>query len=182
MEAQLRAGRIGVADTELVYSSSFLSICCQWEGLLEAALLEVVCGPPSTKPGRQRLATFKGKAHLRDVLLHPRKEYIGLENLRKAVDLAALFIQEGRPFSEVSQSNQTHLQQAVLVRNAIAHQSDVAIKKFRVSVPGVASLPAMKRTPGAFLRHQFRINPDQTRFELYVTAFRSAASEIESAW
>jgi hypothetical protein len=182
MEVQQHSNRVGVTDVELVYASSFLSICCQWEGLLESSLLEVVVGSPSAKPGRGRLATFRGRRHLRDVLLYPNKDYIGLETLKRAIGLATLFVPNGKPFSEVSEANQTYLHQAVVVRNAIAHQSDFAIKKFRASVPGVASLPTSKRTPGAFLRHEFRQDPTQTRFELYVTAFKSAASEIRSAW
>jgi hypothetical protein len=182
MEVQQHSSRVGVTDVELVYASSFLSICCQWEGLLESSLLEVVVGSPSAKPGRGRLATFRGRRHLRDVLLYPNKDYIGLETLKRAIGLATLFVPNGKPFSEVSEANQTYLHQAVVVRNAIAHQSDFAIKKFRASVPGVASLPTSKRTPGAFLRHEFRQDPTQTRFELYVTAFKSAASEIRGAW
>ena len=182
VEKQFGLKRLGVIDAELVYASSFLSICCQWEGFLESALLEVVCGAPSHKPRRKRLATFKGKKHFREVLLYPGKEYIGLESLRKTIALTELYVPDGMPFSEVSEVNQTYLQQAVLVRNAIAHQTDVAIRKFRANVPGVSSLSKQKRTPGAFLRHQFRHGPNQTRFDLYAIAFKSAASDIKGAW
>jgi hypothetical protein len=182
VETHLSAGTLGITDTELVYSSSFLSICCQWEGLLEQALLEAVCGSPSGNLSRQRLGTFRSKKHFRRALLHPNKDYIGLESLSKAIGLAKLYLPDGRPFSSVSASNQTYLGHCVLIRNAIAHQSDHAVIKFRSKVPGIATLPVRRRTPSAFLRHVFRQNPSQTRMDLYAAAFKSAATEIGAAW
>lgn len=176
------SGVMGITDAELVYSSSFLSICCQWEGLLEEVLLEVVCGVPSSRARLRRLASFRSKAQFRRALLHPNKDYVGLESLSKAVGLAKLYVPNGEPFASVSESNQTYLGHSVLIRNAIAHQSDHAMAKFRSKVPGVGSLPTPKRSPSAFLRHEFRQNPSQTRIDLYAGAFKSAATEIGQAW
>ncbi len=167
---------------ELVYTSTFLAMCCNWEGLLETALFEVVCGPKSKKPGRNRLASFRSRKHFKGVLLHPNRDYVGLENLNKTISLASLYVERGRPFSEVSESNKTYLGHIVQIRNAIAHQSDVAVTKFKEKVPGVDALPVHRRAPGPFLRHVFRSAPDQTRLELYIASLKSAALEIDSAW
>ena len=100
----------------------------------------------------------------------------------RAEELAALFIKRGLPFSAVSEPNCTLLQQAVRIRNAIAHESSFATEKFRASVPGVSALPRSKRSPGAFLRHEFRQAPSQRRYELYFAAYQTAAQEIAGAW
>ncbi len=171
-----------VTDVELVYSSSFLSVCSQWESLLAEIIFEAVTGQESRKVGNERYATFKNKRALIDVLLFPGKDYVSIPTYKHAHAIASLFVRDGRPISAVSESNRTFLQQAGLIRNAIAHESSFAIAKFREKVPGVGSLPRSKRSPGAFLRHEFRISPSQRRYELYFAAYQSAASEIASAW
>ncbi len=182
MEHEYLNNRILITDVELVYASSFLSVCSLWESLLEEFLFEIVCGVESRRPGNQRFASFKSRRHLSDILLYPGKDYLSFSEFRRAEETASLFINEGRPFSAISERNRTLLQQAVKIRNAIAHQGRHAKKQFRTHVPGVTALPRSKRLPGAFLRHEFRVSPNQRRYELYYAAYQSAATEISSAW
>lgn len=182
IESEFARKRLRVTDVELVYSSSFLSVASQWEAFLEDALFEAVCGDVSSKQGNRRFATFRTRNNLRDVLLFPNKPFLSIPNLKGAEALAGLFINQGRPISAVSEQNRTFIQQAVYIRNAIAHESPFAIERFRVRVPGVTTLPRSKRSPGAFLRHEFRVAPSQRRVELYFAAYQSAAKEIASAW
>lgn len=182
IEKKFDSRSLRVTDVEFVYSSSFLSVCCQWESLLEEILFEVVCGEESDKKGNTRLASFNSRITFEKLLLVGGKEYIAISNLKKAEEIATIFVANGRPFSEVSDTNRTHIQQAFWIRNAIAHESSFARRIFREKVPGVDILPTSKRFPGAFLRHQFRVSPSQRRFELYFAAFQSAAREIAAAW
>lgn len=182
IEEVYREGKLRVTDVELVYSSSFLSVCSQWEALLEEILYEAVCGEKSTRSGIVRYAEFRSRQKLREVLLFPTRSFLSIPSLRRAEELAELFVKEGRPISAVSETNRSRLAEAVKIRNAIAHESDFARKKFRESVPGVNALPRSKRLPGAFLRHQFRQNPSQRRYEVYFAAYRSAATEMANAW
>ena len=182
IEDQFHRKQLRVTDVELVYSSSFLSVCSQWESLLQDILYEVVCGEASRRRDNRRYVSFQRRKYLEDVLLFPSKDYLSIPNLKRAEELAALFISRGRPMSAVSESNRTYLEQAVRIRNAIAHESTFALEKFRSRVPGVSALPPSKRSPGAFLRHEFRKAPSQRRYELYYAAYRSAAKEIARAW
>jgi hypothetical protein len=182
IESEFASHRLRVTDVELVYSSSFLSVASHWETLLGEVIFDTVLGAKSNKPGNQRFAQFQNRQRLLDVLLFPNKDYVSIPNLRQAETLAALFVQGGRPISVVSEPNRTFIQQAVFIRNAIAHESDFAMDKFQTKVPGVTSLPGSKRSPGAFLRHEFRVSPSQRRYEIYFAAFQSAAAEIAAAW
>lgn len=184
VEKQFGRGGLKITDVELVYASSFLSACSLWESLLEVTLFEAVCGEESRYSGNTRLATFKKRRHLERLLLYPKKDYVSIPSLSKAEEMASLFISSGGPFSAVTETNRTHIQQATWIRNAIAHQHQgaFAMNSFKKKVPGVLSLPSAKRTPGAFLRHEFRVSPSQRRYELYLAAFQSAAKEIGNAW
>lgn len=182
IEKQFTNRRLTITDVELFYTSAFLSAHSRWEAFLEECLIEVSCGKPSSIKKNFRLAEFKSRPVLRRLLLYPDKNYISLPTLKQAIKLAELLLDEGRPFSQISDRNQTFLRQAGWIRNAIAHHGEYAINEFREKVPGVTSLPGNRRMPGPFLRNIFRISPTQRRYEIYFTAFKSAASEIKNAW
>lgn len=56
----------------------------------------------------------------------------------------------------------------VCIRNALAHQSKYAKRKFREEVIGNMPLLPHEKTPTGFLRSAFRANPAQTRYEQLV--------------
>ncbi|MCY4555643.1 MAG: hypothetical protein OXF79_04545 [Chloroflexi bacterium] len=119
---------------------------------------------------------------MRDILTYRGPPYLAFGTIENALRLSKLLVNDGRPISAVSAPNRTLIGQAYQIRNAIAHDSDNVRKSFRIKVPGVQSLPNSKRTPGAFLRHEFRVQPVQRRYQLYFAAYQSAAKEIGSAW
>ena len=182
MEKEFGQGRLVVTDIELVYCSSFLNICSRWETFLEDVLFEAVCGANSSVRGNWRRATFRTRETLRDILTHRGRHYLKFGTISDAVDWSSLVMNEGRPISAVSGVNRGLIAEAVRIRNAIAHDSIRAKKEFREKVPGVVALPYSKRTPGAFLRHEFRRNPTQRRYEIYFGAYCMAANEIANAW
>lgn len=182
IEEQYAKSRIRISDVELIYSSSFLSVNSQWESLLEQILFEAVCGQDNPKSGTRRFAKFSRRSVLENILLFPERGFLSISNIKRAEELTSLFITGGRPISAVSEPNRAFLQQAVQIRNAIAHDSNFSKRKFRDGVPGVTSLPPAKRTPGAFLRHEFRTAPSQRRYELYFMAYQTSAREIAAAW
>jgi hypothetical protein len=114
--------------------------------------------------------------------LFPDHEYISLPTVKKAQQTYDLFVRDGLPFSSISEANQSYIQQAIWIRNAIAHASTYAHRVFREKVPGVAALPSNRRRPGAFLRHEFRVSPSQRRFDLYCAALLAAAREMDESW
>ena len=182
VEDQFAQGRLQSRDVELLYASTFLSACTVWESMLEEALMEVVCGPKSSATGNYRFAEFRSKKHFRQILLQGDKDYLSLSSLKTLVGTAALFVNEGRPFAQISEPNQTLIRQAFWIRNAIAHQSEHSLKVFKGKVPGADSLPPNRRAPGPFLRSVFRASPAQRRYEIYFAGLKSAALEITLGW
>jgi hypothetical protein len=182
MEEMVVRNAIRLTDAELLYGSTFLSVCSRWESLLILSLAECVCGSATRAQQRRRLVTVSTREALHNLLLYPGRNYVSLPAYKEALKLGGLFLQDGRPFSAVSESSRTYLEQAAVIRNAIAHESDHAISRFRRSVPGIESLPLNRRRPASYLRHQFRRSPDQRRYELYFAAFKTASAEIVAGW
>ena len=177
-----RRRKLRIIDVELLYSSCFASVFSQWEVFLEDVLFETVCGTESKKPGNARYVEFQSKERFRRIILPGGDSYLSIATVEKAQTFASRFVQEGRPISRVSPQHCSHIGQAVLIRNAIAHDSRPAKKNFKEKVPGVRALPSGKQQPGSFLRHMFRVQPNRRRYEIYFGAYRAAASEIATAW
>jgi hypothetical protein len=182
VESEFAASRLRVTDVELVYTSGFLAIVTKWEAFLEDSLYESVCGRVPAKLSRRRHVDVNSRGHLQRILLHPNKDYVSFTTVKQARGLYGLFLKNDGPFGAVSEANQSYIQQAIWIRNAIAHSSDVAGRAFRERVPGVSALPSNRRHPGAFLRHQFRQSPSQRRLDLYCLAFLTAAAEMGDSW
>jgi hypothetical protein len=174
--------RVSVTDVELVYLSAFLSASARWESFMEDSVFEASCGRRNKKAVGYRYATFRTESAVRDLLLYPKKNYIDIGSLKDGIALSSILVKQGLPLSRISEPNQTHIQEAVWIRNAIAHQSNYSLRVFRDKVPGVTSLLPLHRRPGPFLRAVFRTSPMQRRYEIYFTAFKSAAKDVMQAW
>lgn len=78
---------------------------------------------------------------------------------------AAAFFRGGCPFTNLEKADVNLLDNIILVRNAIAHQSRAARKRFEDVVIGAGSVLPIERTPAGCLRTVFRTAPNQTRYE-----------------
>ncbi len=182
IEEQHSKGNVLVTDAELLHCSSMLSVIAQWEALLEDVCYIAICEGSQVKVNPERLISSWEENDARRLLLYPNKKYIGIQSLNEFRDYSRCFIKEGLPFSAVSESNSTRIQQSIYIRNAIAHRSKHSKEIFLSKVPGVSALANSKRTPGALLRHVFRQSPVQRRYEQYFAAYRGAAVEISASW
>ncbi len=175
------ARRIGVSDCELIYESAFLNAVARFEGLLNDLLQEFVCGVPSTRRGCYALIQVRSRGAFRAVITGGRS-YVDLMPYKDCVEISKRFLNEGKPFSEVDQSDRDLLAQAVVVRNAIAHRSDMALERFRRTVPGVSSLIPQRQFPGSFLRKIYRSQPDQRWSGLYLDTLEKVGAQLTSNW
>jgi hypothetical protein len=91
---------------------------------------------------------------------------------------ALLYLKDGKPFSDIQKPERETMERITIIRNAIAHQSDHAIKKFNDKIVGTLPLLPQEKKPAGFLRSIFRAAPRQTRFEFYVTELGRIATSI----
>jgi hypothetical protein len=78
---------------------------------------------------------------------------------------AEAFFRSGLPFCSLEKNDKKQLEQIIVIRNAVAHQSRAALRKFENEVIGPAPLLPKERTPAGYLRSVFRTAPAQTRYE-----------------
>lgn len=174
-------GRIRVTDYDLMYESVFLNTMARFESLLNLLLEEFVCGDATTKVRHYPLISPRSRTVFKDVLTAGRP-YIELMPYDRCIEIATRFLNGGLPFDAVDPSDRNILTQAVAVRNAVAHKSPAALKKFRTRVNGVASLPPHRQFPGPYLRRMYRAHPDATWNDLYLDTVEKVGANLANAW
>ena len=78
---------------------------------------------------------------------------------------AQAFFSGGRPFTLLNAADKVFLQDLVTIRNAVAHQSSHALRKFEKRLISGTPLLPRERTPVGYLRSILRAAPVQTRYE-----------------
>ncbi len=173
-------GQLAVTDCDQVYEATFLAATALFEHFLEESLICVVCSR-HPKMGRGILLKPRTREHFQR-LLFANRDYVDLLPYKRTIQLAELYLDEGRPFSSIPEDRRGLLTEAVTIRHAIAHRSQKAITEFRCKITGVDSLPPHRQFPGPFLRSVFRHGPRQTRHELYFWVYESSADIIRKSW
>jgi len=177
VERLFRSGHFTHYDTALFYEGIFLRTVTTFEGLMEDLFVGLLAG--SVRPGRNVLprVTFRSHAVARDVMLGGRA-YVDWLPYHHAEKRAEAFFRGGLPFSNLEGGDKRELERIILIRNAVAHQSRDARKKFERNVIGAAPMLAVERTPAGYLRSIFRAAPDQTRYEEIANTFAFLARKL----
>ena len=179
IDQTLASGAVRQADVGHVYEATFVAAVAEFEATLEEILIEAVCGRRPLRRGRYPLLAPKSRGSFRAIVLQGR-QYVEMIPFGRALDLAAMYLKDGKPFSEVTNVDRQTIAEALLIRNAIAHRSRSALDKFKGGVPGVDRLPANQRRPAAYLRRQVRVG--QTRHSAYLAGLGSAVGSIIAGW
>jgi hypothetical protein len=175
------AHELHLVDVYLLYESTFLTAVALFEALLEDVLVEAACGSRGSHVGSYAIATARSRDKFRTMIYHGRP-YIDLMPFDHAVDIARLYLNEARPFGQIPPPDRQYLAEIVWTRNAVAHRSDSASRVFRQKVPGVTALAKAQQRPGPFLRTVYRVNPRQTRNELYLATMARITQDLAGLW
>jgi hypothetical protein len=164
LERMLTEGHITRHDVTLFYEGIFLRTVTAFEGLMEDLFVGLLAG--GITPGRKvrPRVTFQSHAVARDVMLGGRAyvDWLPYHFTNKRADA---FFRGGYPFCNLDNNDKKELERIILVRNAVAHQSRSARRKFEDEVIGTTPLLSKERTPAGYLRSVFRVAPAQTRYE-----------------
>lgn len=173
VEKLLRNRNVTQRDVETIYAGLFTNAVTSMEGFLEDLFTGLVSQSLRCRRARP-LTTFRQGAVATRFILGS-KPYVEWLPYSHTKDRATIFFRKGRPFSELPDNLVGDLKKASLIRNVLVHSSAFAREQFESKVIGSTPLAPRERRPVGFLRSNFRIAPDQQRFELYLTAFADAA-------
>ncbi len=176
MEALHSEGRITLTDLHSVYEALFLRAVTGFEVFIESLFVSILDG--SAKYPKRRVAvrmTVSSNRALKDILLQGR-DYLDWIPISRTIERAGIYLNGGRPFSEITDGDRSAIKTITLIRHAIAHQGAHAKKVFRDKVIGSRALLPVEKRPAGFLRSQ--ANPNQRRFEVYIIQLGRIALEL----
>jgi hypothetical protein len=164
VEALYSQGLVAKRDVEHVYGSLFITAVASFEALLEELFLGLLSGRLVGRATIRPRVSVSSDRVARNVVYGGRPYFDWLP-YRNTTDRADIFFVGGRPFSILDDGDRSTIARMLCIRNALAHQSEFARRKFREEVIGSTPLLPPEKTPTGFLRSAFRVSPVQTRYE-----------------
>lgn len=177
MESLLRSGALDAIDVEEVYSGLFLDIFTDFEALIENLFFGLVSRELHTvvNPVNRKII-IRPISMIRDVVFAGKPYLDWLPYDERTIPRAKRFFQNGEPFTLLNlDPHKTDLQNYHLIRNALAHKSDSATKKFENFIQGLTLLPREK-TPCGYLRSV--PYGSQTQYEIVVINLQIMANTL----
>ena len=177
-ESALSAGAILLDDVTQAYTGLFLEVFTEFEALLEDLFLGLLSGLlySLTHPIK-RLVIIKPVSKVPDVIFGGRSYLDWLPYPEYTLRRAKMYFEDGKPFSYLTQPQKDTLHNYNLIRNAIAHKSDFARKRFEDMIRQLPLL-AHERTPGGYLRSKPRGGVGQTQYEIGIIELEIIAKDL----
>jgi hypothetical protein len=162
MEKLVSKGEMSERDLLLAYSGALLTFHSFTENSIEQLFLGLVAGRLPHGDRRVRsLVEIKSAATVRKVVFGARSYADWLPYDKWTVPRAEAFLSAGRPFTNLTRSDRTHLDDMTVLRNALAHQSSHAEDRFHNRFTNGRALTPVQRRPSGYLRGQHAVG--QTR-------------------
>ncbi len=178
LEVAYQKGELTKSDIERVYDGLFVNIVASFENFLEEIFFGILTGKRFTSNVIRPKATYQSEPIARSIILGKQPFLKWLPYKDNIEAMAELYFPNGEPFSLLTQGERGTIQEAIYVRNAVAHKSPYALKKFKDSVVGTRTLPTREKTPSGYLRGNFRASPAQTRYENLVFSLVFVANKL----
>lgn len=171
---------ISVKRRDSLVELAFLRAFLAWETFLEQSFILYLSGqsPPRGRSPR-RYAFPPNQRVAMDWLIPEGREYAQWTVPMHVSGRAERFFQAGRPFTPVLRQNQNALDEARLIRNAIAHESAAARARFETIVRTKLGTLPPKFTVGGFLGMIMPASAPPVSFlEFYLIRIEFVAEQI----
>ncbi len=164
MEDVLQAGHLDITDVEHVYAGFFLDVFTELETLIEDLFFGYLTGGIALA-AINRNVKFTPATMAVDVVYAGKPYLDWLPYKDRTLKRAKLFFDQGQPFSSLTEQQMSNLNDYHIIRNAIAHKSLSAHKKFQDMINHFLLLP-IEKTPTGYLRS--KPSATQTQYEIAV--------------
>jgi len=168
METALSAGHIDVPDIEQVYVGLYLDIFTDFEATIETLFLGLLDGSlySRTYPNTRK-ARIQPVSMTRQIVFMGRQYLDWLPYKEETIPRAKIYFVDGRPFTSLTATQKSNLDDYCSIRNALAHKSGSATTKFQALISGLPLLPA-QRSPAGYLRSKPYSGSPQTQYQIAV--------------
>jgi hypothetical protein len=178
VEALLLRSEMTDTDIEQVYAGLFVTAFTEFEALIEDVFLGILEGThASANQTTKRRVEIVPISLAREILFEGKKYLDWLPLDQHTEKRAERFLNNGEPFSKLADGDKNHVHRLHLLRNAVAHKSDSAKKKFEDCLQGFTLLP-QEKTPTGFLRSKPQGPSGLNQYQISVVELESIARKL----
>jgi hypothetical protein len=165
LEKLHRNKELSQRDVTRAYEGAFLAYYTGLERHLEQLFMGVLMSRVvvSGRPARSLVTASEVTARR---IVAGDRPYADWLPIRHTTNRARKLLSEGRPFDRLSKVDSRVLEQMRVVRNAVAHQSSHANRRFQMEFIDGNGIPPLQRTPAGYLRGQHAAG--QTRLAYFM--------------
>lgn len=165
LERLHRARKLSQRDVTRAYEGAFLSFYTGLERHLEQLFMGLLMSRVvvSGRPVRSLVTASEVTARR---IVAGNRAYAEWLPIHHTTRRARSLLSEGRPFDRLSNVDTQVLEQMRIVRNAVAHKSSHANRRFRKEFIDGNGIPPLQRTPAGYLRGQHAAG--QTRLAYFM--------------
>lgn len=165
-ESLFNRGALSRREIEQFYGSLFMNAVIIFESFIENMFLGLLTNRFKIKTSKiVPRVRFKSEVVARDFVLSGKRYVDWLPYEEETEKRSKIFFRNGMPFTILNSREKDNLRKIQCIRNALAHKSRYSIQQFEKHVIGSIPLTKRERSPGGFLKSQFRVSPMQTRYE-----------------
>lgn len=177
LESLFLRAEVSRRDIEHTYGALFLSAVTAFEGMLEVLFMKLLTRKLKHPRAIRALVDFESDVIARRVVFGGRS-YVDWLPYDHTTGRAKLFFASGRPFTHLEKPEKKSVEAWCAIRNALAHQSQFAQRRFQELIVAPRTLLPREKRPNSFLRSLHSTAPNVTQYEQIVGEMASAAKKI----
>lgn len=139
----------------LAYEMAFLSGFVAFERFIEEQFLFLLLGKPLSTGRKAPRRIAPVSESIARSIVYGGRSYVDWMPYERTSQRAEVFFREGYPFKRIDAADKQIIERMGAIRNAIAHQSAHAQKRFVEVVSTVLVLRPKERRPSVYLRSSF---------------------------
>lgn len=160
---------------ELAFFRAFLA----WETFLEDSWLWYVLGDRPLRGRTPARYVHPPNVAAAKKFVRDGRSYAKWERAAEVAARAEQFFRKGWPYADVLRARQSALEDARLIRNAIAHDSEAAWQGFEaVARRHLTALPANLTVGGFLITTKAGTSPPESYLEYFLSIFQTSADQI----
>jgi hypothetical protein len=155
------------ADKNQVFAGAYVSYLTFFEAQIEALFVGLITERHAHPDASIAPTVAMPNSKIAKAMITGGRNYVDwLPFNAHTMKRAPVFLVEGRPFTDLSKPRRNTLDNASVLRNALAHQSDHALKRFEAEFVDGKVLPVSQRKPPGYLRGSHSLTRNRLEVQL----------------
>ena len=166
IESLYGSGLMTQQDAERAYRGAYLEFHIGLEQAIETLFLGLLRGSLRSRSHRVHPRISVKSHRVASDVVRGANRFVDWLPYERTLQRAEVFFRGGRPFTSLTGQEKKELEDSTAIRNALAHESSAALKRFRTALVDGRNLPSRQHGPSGYLRGQHRAGQTRMNYRL----------------